>query len=370
MRMGEVYMVDRSGEFAGLKDVSAELVIAIPRCPDYQCPVRQHATQRYNRIINRAVINKMTKRFLVSGQDELRVLEQQTQELEKSLETNRAEIIDSIRLPAISWTIGRNPAKTSKIEKDLNDRQEKFKKLHKAIQFFCQKFADRYQPAQKLHDATVHAARHRPVNELIANLSLMDVVPAAPRDRRVTYRAKISLIRVEYVVLVDKFSIDQALRARSSTASIKTPGGHPSQLAKPFFQTCKEFIDECFAENLPKLGVEASLYYAGIARPYDLYCHSTKADLDKASKYMNIARMGLEKAAEMCAQGFENARELLKAVDESIKLLRKEWYEEVTVEEIAAVKLAMVSGSGGIATHSGHWYNCVNGHPVSLLTFP
>jgi hypothetical protein len=82
---------------------------------------------------------------------------------------------------------------------------------------------------------------------------------------------------------------------------------------------------------------------------------------------MNIARIGLEKAAEICAQGFENARELLKAVDESIKLLRKEWYEEVTAEEIAAVKLAMVSGSGGIATHSGHWYNCANGHPVSPL---
>ena len=70
-----------------------------------------------------------------------------------------------------------------------------------------------------------------------------------------------------------------------------------------------------------KLGVEASLYYAGIARLYDLYCRSTKVDLDRASEHMNIARIGLEKAAKMCARGFENTRELLKAVDESIKLL-------------------------------------------------
>ncbi len=68
----------------------------------------------------------------------------------------------------------------------------------------------------------------------------------------------------------------------------------------------------------------------------------------------------------MCAQGFENADELLKAVEESIKLLRKEWYEDVTAEEIAAIKVAMVSEPGGIATHCGHWYNCANGYPVSL----
>jgi hypothetical protein len=80
---------------------------------------------------------------------------------------------------------------------------------------------------------------------------------------------------------------------------------------------------------------------------------------------MNIAKAMLEKATEMCAQGFENADKLLKAVEESVKLLRKEWYEDVTAEEIATIKAAMVSGPGGIDTHSGHWYNCMNGHPVS-----
>jgi hypothetical protein len=170
---------------------------------------------------------------------------------------------------------------------------------------------------------------------------------------------------VEHIVLRDKFSIVQALKAATSTASIKIPGGNPSQLAKPFFQTCKKFIDECFAENLPKLGIEASLYYARITRPYDSYCRSTKVDIDKASEYMNIARVVLERGKEMCTQGFENADKLLKAVEESIKLLRKEWYEDVTAEEITAIKIAMVSGPRGIATHSGHWYNCANGHPVS-----
>lgn len=194
------------------------------------------------------------------------------------------EIIDSIRLPATIFTMSLTSAKVSKIEKELNERQDKFKGLHKAIQSFCKKFADRHQPAQKLHNATVHTARHRPINELMANLNLIDAIPATSRDRRVTYRARIAQIRVEHVVLRDKFSIVQALKVATSTASIKIPGGNPSQLAKPFFQTCKKFIDECFAEKLPKLGVEASLYYAGIARSYESYCRSTKVDIDKSSE--------------------------------------------------------------------------------------
>src|SRR5277367_3525577 len=101
----------------------------------------------------------------------------------------------------------------------------------------------------------------------MTNFSLIDAVLAIPRDRQVTFRARIAHIRVEHIVLKDRFSIVQALT--TSKISIKIPKGNPSQLVKPFFQTFEKFIDECRAENLSKLGVEASLYYAGIARPYE-----------------------------------------------------------------------------------------------------
>jgi hypothetical protein len=353
MGMEELYMMDE-GEFTGLKDVSTTLAQSIPRCPDCQCPVRQHATQRYNRMINRAVIDEMSKRFLVNGLNELRVLEQKIKELEQSLETTRVEI------KTITST------SEEKIKNVLEKRRKKSNGLQRAIQSFRKEFNDRNQPAQKLHNATVHAARRRPMNKLMANLGLIDTVPAVPRDRRVTFHATIAQIKVDHIILKDKFSIVQALKSATSNISIKIPGGNPDQLANPFFETCKKFINECYAENLPKLGVEASLYYAGIARSYESYCCSTKVDIDKASQHKNIAKMVLEKAKEMCAQGFENADKFLEAIEESIKLFRKEWYEEVTAEEIASIKAAMVSGPRGIATHSGHWYNCANGHPVSL----
>lgn len=63
---------------------------------------------------------------------------------------------------------------------------------------------------------------------------------------------------------------------------------------------------------------------------------------------------------------FHNATRLGTAVKDTIRLLGKEWYEPVSVEEIAAIKAAMVSGPRGFATHSGHWYKCQNGHPVGF----
>jgi hypothetical protein len=82
-----------------------------------------------------------------------------------------------------------------------------------------------------------------------------------------------------------------------------------------------------------------------------------------------MAKELLDKAQELCRQPFQNAEILRSAIEESIGLLRKEWHEEVTAEEITVIKSAMVSGLGGIATHSGHWYNCENRHPVSLDGF-
>jgi hypothetical protein len=51
-------------------------------------------------------------------------------------------------------------------------------------------------------------------------------------------------------------------------------------------------------------------------------------------------------------------------------MLRKEWYGEVTAEEITAIKFAMVRGPEGITARSGDWHNCESGHPVSLDRFP
>ncbi|PMD36543.1 hypothetical protein L207DRAFT_636522 [Hyaloscypha variabilis F] len=80
--------------------------------------------------------------------------------------------------------------------------------------------------------------------------------------------------------------------------------------------------------------------------------HAVKIDSNKANDVVAEAKSILVDANELCQQKFQNADVLGNAIEEALRLLRKEWYEEVTPEEVAAIKAAMVSGSRGIATPS------------------
>lgn len=368
MGIAEVYLQDERGKFTGLRNVSAELARSIPRCPNCQCPVRQHCTKRFNRVINRAVIDEMSKRFLVNGKNELRKLELQILELEQNLGQSRRNISLPIRLSIRNIRGDRGQLITtdiSKLTQTLQERNVKSGNLEKAIRLFGNRVADKNQPAQKLHDATVHASRRRSFDQLMTNLDITKSIPTIARDRLIIAGGRIAQVQAACVILADRFSTSQTIRAIAAGSSIRIPGGAPEKLAKPFFETCGSLIDDCAVENLSKIGTEATIYYARIARLYESYCHSTKTDLDQASQYVKTAKELLLKARALCKQPFQNADALRDAVEELIKVLRKEWYESVTAEELAGIKEAMVSGPDGINTHSGHWYNCANGHPVS-----
>jgi len=329
--------------------------------------VRQYTTQRFNRVINRAVIDEMSKRFLVNGKTELQSIEQQVAELDKSLEDTREDIIQSIRQAGAHPTKQLTTSKQSEISQKLKDRNQQCRKLEQAIKDFRKKVADKHQPAQKLHEATIQAARSGSIDQMLADLSLENAVPSVERDRRVTLGGRAAQLKVESISLADRFSIVQVLRSLLSSASVKIAGGAPDQQAKPFFQSCKSFITDCEVESLPKLGVEACLHYARIAQSYRSFGSATATDATKPSEYVKTAQELLERARGLCDKKFQNAELLREAIDASIKQLRMEWHEEVTADELAAIKAAMVGGPGGIATHSGHWYNCQNGHPVSSL---
>lgn len=385
----EVYTSDKSGRFTGLSDISGSLSSKIPQCPDCQCPVRQYVTQRYNRLINRAVIDEMSKRFLVNGKMELRELELRVDKLENELETSISRVTDSTR--GYRESEGRLALFLHDVLEKIKVRYRDSNDLNQQIRHFLRKVADRHQPAHKLHEAIVHAintsaSKSKSLDAAIASLSIgepQESIPPVEHDRRITLGGRMIQIKTECIVLEDKFGVAASINSASprsspestATAAVnfKIPGGSPKKLTKPFLEICGTFIKDCNSENLPKLAVEASLYYARVARHYRSSSLSTndddKKDTAKATEYVNEARDLLEKALELCQRPFENAEQLKKAVEESIKFLGKEWYEAVTAEELASIKQAMVGGSRGLATHSGHWYNCSNGHPVRIELF-
>jgi hypothetical protein len=150
--------------------------------------------------------------------------------------------------------------------------------------------ADSQQPAQKLHNATINAARRRSITALMANLDVVDAIPAMPRDRQITIGGRLVQIKADCIIIADIFSLHKASKSSASKNAIKIPGGKPNQLAKLFFQTCRELISDCMDENFRKLSVQATIYYASLARLHELYCRSQTTDVENASEHVTIAK--------------------------------------------------------------------------------
>ena len=350
--MAEMYVQDGYGEFTGIRDASATLAPAVPRCPDCQCPIRQHCAKRYSRVVNRAVIDEMSKRFLVQGQKDLRDVVGQVVELERELNDSRENIVETLSQAAAHQT-----------GQLLQERHAKATKVEKMITSFLNKVADKHQPAQKLDDATINSMRRRSADEMMSGLNIADGIPPIARDRQITLGGRAAQLQAASIIIDDRLLIARAPRLTSAAPSIVLSGTSTEKKVRSFFKTCKGFIAECEAESLPKLAVEASIYYASTARSYESYCRAAQSDVQNASQLVASAKALLGKAKQDCTLGFHNADTLLKAVEECMKLLGREWYEEVSGEEIAGIKKAMLGTD--LATHSGHWYNCANGHPVS-----
>lgn len=291
----------------------------------------------------------MSKRFLMSGRAELKELEKQILEFQQSSENSRAEIITLADQEEMSYIASFALDSHPSIITLLKEKHNNFKKLEKDIQSFSDRVADKHQPVQKLCQATVHFARNIAIDRLMSGLALISTLPALSHDRQITMGGRMAGIRTEFIVLNDKFIIAQALKSGSSIASLKFPGGAPGRLAAPFFRKCTTFIGDCNVENLPKLAVEATVFYASIARAFQSFRHSAaEIRTDRSTEYVEIARELLAEAQELCKNPFQDVDILREAVDKCIKLLRKPWYEEVSAEEIASIKAAMVSGPGGI----------------------
>jgi hypothetical protein len=115
-----------------------------------------------------------------------------------------------------------------------------------------------------------------------------------------------------------------------------------------FFKLCRTFVATCKIENLPRLVVETTSYCAKVSRTFQMYSHAPQLDLKIANDVVAEAKGFLTGAKEPCQQKYQNTEVLGNAVDETLRLLGKEWYEKATPEEIAAIKVSDKSFTSGV----------------------
>jgi hypothetical protein len=360
--MKEVYETDaKTGEYSALKE-NEQLAASVPQCPTCREPVRQYVTQRYNRLVNRAVIDEMSKRFVVSGEQELRELSSKLQSVEQSLEATRSNLLP----PAgTRW----NSAAAQDVATKITNRYVKASNLEENARTFLFKMDERHKPSHKLHEAVVHAAsKQTNLKDSMAQMSLdtSSVGKKQDRDQRITLGGRLYSLRVRQMILNDKFEILRGYRSRFGSVDLSFPDGSPIDRCAFFLHDCEYFIKDCKSANSPKLAVEATIYYAHIARLLGASGLIKEPLTAKAVQYRDTAKDLLKEAEKLCDNAFQGRDQLKEAVEQSLRLLGREFYAEITKYEIEAIKRAMLSGRGGIASHTGHWYNCVNGHPVSI----
>jgi hypothetical protein len=369
----DVYEMDpRTGKFITLID-DRELQAVVPKCPG-GCGVliQQHATQRYNRLINRAVIAEQSRRFIATGLQEMQELEGRIDELRDDLDGSRKKLTASLNAeaqpPAMVQHLSEHTVQN--LEKTIRDGCKESAKLVNTIKAFQKRSSAQHQPGNKLHDAITHSANQTAsLDTAMANMNL-DAPPATTKphmDLRISLGGRLLELKVVCLTLEYKFGCTRITQENlpTSTPLVKISGG---PLADQVFQAmslCRKLITDCINGSLPKLAVETILYYARIAQVFGSSGIAQDGDRTKALEYRDTAKTLLEEAEKLCNNAFRDRDTLLQAVNHYRKLLDKEFYEEVSAEELKAIKQAMVTGRGGISTHSGHWYNCANGHPVS-----
>ena len=362
--LNDVYEFDSNGKIIGLGDNSSELSLAIPKCPQCQRPVQQYTTHRYNRLINRAVIDEMSKRFIVTGQTALQEIERRSIEIDGALQASRQAVVRENPASALVDTRQRG---IEGVTQKLGTRYLPALQLRSDIGKLQGRTAKHQQPAHKLHGAIMHALQcNGGLESAYEGLKLEHVPTISERDDRIALRLNMMRVRTDGMVLEDKLRLIPLLKDEygDSVSSLALFDRFPAQA---FFQSCGKLIADCKEKALTKIAVELSLLYAQLIRAIDTVGLREPDDCEMATMERENARNLLEEATTLCEHGFHDAETLLQAVNQSLKLLHKEWYEEVTNQELDAIKKAMVSGSGGIATHSGHWYNCANGHPVCFV---
>lgn len=371
--LGEVYNVDgRTGLFASMKE-NLELEAKVPTCPGgCGVPIRQFVTQRYNRLINQAVMAEQTKRFIASGMQELQDLEGQASQLRIDLDDSREAVVPAfLNLSRAGETTAHTLDRTKEnMYKNLQKRWDAAIRLSNHVKAFQKRSSTKHQPSNKLQDAIAHFLSHKAnLDDAMAGLSL-STPPAAANahpDLRINLGSRLLELNILCIILEDKFDVTRLLSRKFPEDRV------PLKLVdrcSRFLGTCEELAADCASSDLPKLAVESILYYARIAQTLAASGLAQDADRTKAMQYRVKAKQLLDQAEQLCKKAFRDRDALLKAIKSSRELLDREFYEKVTAAELRAIKEAMVTGRGGIVTHSGHWYKCVKGHPVSLLKVP
>lgn len=148
LELQKAYSMDDNGNYTGFVDPEGKLDEQVPKCPTCRQPFMLYTVRRYGRVVNRAAIMEMTKRFLANTFSQYKELADASSEAEKNIYETRDDFLNAMSSP--------EPRDIQKRKYELlGARLEPLVTIRKKLSKFVTDVDKQQQPASKLYEMTV-----------------------------------------------------------------------------------------------------------------------------------------------------------------------------------------------------------------------
>lgn len=265
LELHKAYSMDNQGNYTGFIDPEGQLDEQTPKCPTCRQPFLQYSVRRYGRVINRAAIMEMTRRFLASTSSQYKALADTVSGVEQNIYESRDSFLATISSPAM-----RKPQ--TRKDEELKKRLLPLAKISSRVVKFVENVDKQRQPANKLYEMTVSrkAPLKLPETQIGATLYFRP-------DTRLELLAKILQIRSTLLEVTELSSL-----AHHFTTVTRPPGAdNLAVFTDKISQRCRatvkgavkisrKLIETAEKQSLPGAEVEA----LGVSSPFSLLASS------------------------------------------------------------------------------------------------
>lgn len=387
MRMKDVYEYDKEDNIVSQKpqgDWITEIKPTQIRCPTCRGPLTD--IMRYNRVAKGIFIEVLTQRFLVMAHQGFLALEQQVSDIERALDDARKVLATVMR--------DRNPD-LHPISSFMDARHSAVHAVSRRVAVYITSVTKEEQPYCRINALVADCLRR---NRITNTTYTVDDASVVLRNRLL---GQALFLRAHWARLYDLLEIHELSTMEAEKMWIASRILRPLEKMKA---GCKQLERAAVAALEPQQQVEAKLYHARFVGLGLKFPH--KAPLRPAPEIFSITSVepgesfvaarrlfdeeqerkqreyreqiqsheaeisstrkdeteSLEEALAICDAHPVSTRGLKSQVEEAMKLVKDSvFYSPMTTEEQRAVYDAMRQELKG----TGHWYYCVNRHPVS-----
>ena len=364
MEMSAHYEMSEEGFVQGVVSESKPFSMEdLKACPMCRMPLRD--INRYSRIVKRGLIDEATKRFIVWANARFVPLAARMSEEEERLRgmevsLNTASFIeggynDHPNLPKAGplYIFGSREVQLHTIRQlsGLSSRYMAAFDLRLDINTFLHQVSEEEQPFARVFQMVQNARRRTGLRSTL----VFDGTILQTRNRLLTSTLS---IRCDLAILTDFVNLyrDQTPLMNRAHAWLR------EDLRLDLSENrrdCRVLARDASDKRQPMLEIEARILFAKFVALERAAPHESGV----VELLLNQAREELKTAKDVVGKAASTAS-MLAEIEDTEKMVREStFYTIFTNEEKQAVYTAMAQDFRG----TGHWYYCVNGHPVSPL---